>query len=114
MGSVLLSIRDEIAEVDTLGEESLSFGSLYLIQGEIMNSQLQPRPTRQASDLSQVRSIVDCGNINITMEEIDCVWDKVLRQENWRSKQEIVTLAYFSFGRAERNIFDLVKENAFP
>lgn len=32
-----------MAEVDTLGEESLSFGSLYFIQGGIMNSQLQPR-----------------------------------------------------------------------
>lgn len=63
MASVLLSIQDEIAEVDTLEEESLSFGSLYLIQGEILNSKLQPRPTRRASDLSQVRSIVDCGNI---------------------------------------------------
>lgn len=52
-----------MAEVDTLGEESLSFGSLYFIQGGIMNSQLQPGTTRRASDLSQVRRVVDCGNI---------------------------------------------------
>lgn len=40
-----------------LREESLSFVSLYLIQSEIMISQLQPRPTRQGSDLSQARGM---------------------------------------------------------
>ena len=49
--------------VDTLGEESLSFGSLYFIRGRIMNSQLQPGTARRASDPSQVRRIVDCGSI---------------------------------------------------
>ena len=45
-------------------EESLSFSGLYLIQGEMTHSQLWLRPTRQASDLSQVRGVVDCGKCN--------------------------------------------------
>lgn len=62
-----------------LGEENLSFLSLYLIQGESMNSQLQLRPTRQASELSQAR---DVENVIVTMAETNRVWDKVLRQGN--------------------------------
>lgn len=34
---------------------------LYLIQGESMNSQLQLRPTRPASELSQARDVADYG-----------------------------------------------------
>lgn len=51
-----------------------------------MNSQLKPRPTRQASDLSQARGIVNCGKVSVTMEETHHIWDKVLKQGNWKEK----------------------------
>lgn len=62
-----------------LRDESLSFVSLYLNQGEIKISQLQPRPSRQASDLSQARGIADCGSMTIIVEETNHGWDKVLK-----------------------------------
>ena len=66
-------------------EESLSFSGLYLIQGEMTHSQLWLRPTRQASDLSQVRGVVDCGKCNCHYGGHK-LWVKVLSHRDWKDK----------------------------